>query len=89
MATIKIETTKAFAKDLLKKLNEDKKIKTAYLSEPEVGYQQKLTSSDWALPGRPATEEEIDEFIKVREKEKGIPFEIAKERLLKPFKIGK
>jgi hypothetical protein len=89
MATIKIETTKAYAKELLKKLNEDKKIKTAYLSEPEVAYQQKLTSADWVRPGRPATEEEIDELIRQSEKGKGIPFEIAKERLLKPFKTAK
>lgn len=89
MATIKIETTKAYAKELLKKLSEDKKIKTAYLSEPEVVYTQKLTASDWVRPGRPATDEEIEELIIASENSKDIPFEIAKERLLKPFKTGK
>ena len=89
MATIKIETTKAYAKELLKKLKQDDKIKTAYLSEPEVAYQQKLKAADWVRPGRPATDEELDELIRQSEKGIEIPFEIAKERLLKPFKTGK
>lgn len=89
MATIRIETTKAYAKELLKKLSEDKKIKTAYLSEPEVDYQRKLTAADWVRPGRPATDEEIDELIIESENSKDIPFEIAKERLMKPFSKGK
>lgn len=90
MATIKIETTKAYAKELLKKLSEDKKIKTAYLSEPEVEYQRKLTAADWVRPGRPATNEEIDEFIREREEEKGErPYAEFKEEMLNKMKVWK
>lgn len=90
MATIKIETTKAYAKELLKKLSEDKKIKTAYLSEPEVVYTQKLTASDWVRPGRPATDEEIEEFVNLRDKEKGgRPFSEFKEEMLNKMKVWK
>ncbi|MEO8147567.1 MAG: hypothetical protein ABI723_08020 [Bacteroidia bacterium] len=83
MAKLTIETSAAYAKALLKMYKEDKKVKTAYLQEPEVEYQRKLTAADWVRPGRPATDEEVEEFFKEREKEKGIPFEEAKIRILK------
>ncbi|MEO8147565.1 MAG: hypothetical protein ABI723_08010 [Bacteroidia bacterium] len=83
MAKLTIETSTAYAKALLKKYQEDKKVKTAYLQEPEVEYQRKLTSSDWVRPGRPATDEEIEEFFKEREKEKGgRPFSEFKQEML-------
>jgi len=89
MAKLTIETSKAYAKELLKKYQVDKKIKTAYLEESEVEYQRKLTAADWARSGRPATDEEIDELLDNAENSEEIPFEVAKERIMKSFKSWK
>ena len=58
-----------------------KESKAKIVEEETVAYG-KLTAADWVRPGRPATDEEIDEMLDEAEKSPSIPFEHAKRETL-------
>mgnify|MGYP001598354713 CR=1 FL=1 len=45
-----------------------------------------LTAADWVRPGRPATDEEIEQMLDECEAEEGIPLKEAREQTLKELK---
>ena len=53
---------------------------------PSLVKQKPLTDKDWILPGRPATDEEIDRMLDECEQGKAISAEESKENNFKNFK---
>ena len=68
-----------FVKEVTFQPTEKKKSKS-------IGKQKPLTAKDWVRPGRPATDEEIEQMLKECERGEDIPAEESKAKNMKEIK---
>lgn len=78
MLTVKFQTTKAYSKEIVKVLKENKRIKFVEVEEADATLPENLIK-----PGRPLTEKELVKIALEAEAETSIPFETSVKRIKK------